>query len=423
MSIIHLLNLIFVGIFGMVLSAAFCEILWTPRKRLFMAVGMAAILLFQGVVYFGVDPDIVENIYPVITHFPLTVALCILNGKCLWPTISVLTAYLCCQIRRWLALLIVTIFSGSSVMQDVTELILTLPILLILLRFIAPFVRSVSQYAVSAQCQFGLVPALYYGFDYLTRIYTNLLQDGVLIAVEFMPFVCSVAYLIFVVRISMEGRIRSRLEQVQESLNMQVTQAVREIEALQESQRKTSAYRHDLRHHMQYVSVCIENGRLEQAQAYIHEICSEIEQSKVTVFCENETANLIFSAFDKRARDQGISISIQGEGIPKNISVSESDLCVLLSNALENALHACQKRREKGAPGKIAVLAYEKKGKLFLQIINSCDEDILFERGLPVTNSRGHGLGVRSICAIVEKYGGIYSFSAKEDNFILRIFL
>ena len=108
-----------------------------------------------------------------------------------------------------------------------------------------------------------------------------------------MPFVCCVAYLAFVLRSSAENETRLRLEQTQENLHLQVTQATREIASLRESERRASTYRHDLRHHMQYLAGCIENGRTEQAQAYIREVCAEIESQKVRVFCENETVNLI----------------------------------------------------------------------------------------------------------------------------------
>ena len=43
---------------------------------------------------------------------------------------------------------------------------------------------------------------------------------------------------------------------------------MREIDALRESQRKASTYRHDLRHHLQYISACIENGRAELQENY-----------------------------------------------------------------------------------------------------------------------------------------------------------
>lgn len=420
MNSIHFLNLMSVGIFGMLLSAAFCDIQWTRKKIFVFGCSIAGILLFQGVIFFGVDSGITEKLYPLITHIPLTVVLCILNGKCLWPTISVLSAYLCCQLRRWLALLIVAIFSGGSVMQDVVELAVTIPILVFLLWFIAPSVRFASHYPLPLQWQFGMVPALYYGFDYLARVYTDLLSNGVLAAVEFMPFVCSMAYLFFIVYISREQWTRSQLEQTQAILNMQVDQAVREIAALRESQEKTKIYRHDMRHHMQYLSSCIENEQFKQAQNYIQEICSEIEADKVTIFCENEAANLIFSTFVRRAFDSGILMQVSAR-IPQLIPVSENDLCVLLSNGLENALHACREQREKGWAGVIEVSVYEKNGKIFLQIINSCGKDIIFDDGIPVTNRPGHGIGVRSICAIVERYGGIYAFSAEDGQFILRI--
>lgn len=422
MSGMYFGNSVAVAAFGMILSAAFCDILWTWRKRLIMAGSMAVILLFQGFIFFWIGEDIVEYIYPVVTHFPLIIVLCVLSKKRLWPTISVLTAYLCCQTRRWIALLIVAIFSGGTAMQSITELVMTLPLLLVLLRFVAPSVRSVSRHTFAAQWQFGLVPALYYGFDYLTSVYTNLLLDGDLVAVEFMPFVCSVAYLVFIVYYSEAGRIRSQLEQMQAVLNLQITQAVREIEALRESWQKTRTYRHDLRHHMQYISTCIENGRLEQAQGYIREVCSEIEMSEVIIYCENEAANLIFSAFAGRAKDCGIPITIRA-GIAQSISISESDLCVLLSNALENALRACRRRKENGLSAAIEVESYQRNDKFFLQVINSCEENIDFEQGLPVTNKPGHGIGVRSICAVVERYNGIYSFSVKDDKFILRVSL
>lgn len=422
MNYLRLMNLASVGVFGMILSASFCDSFRTRRRRLVIMVCMAVILIFQGIIYFWVAPDIIELVYPFITHVPLAVVLCVLERKCLWPTISVLTAYLCCQLRRWLALLVSTIFSGGDAMQNAVELAVTLPILLILLRFISPNVRSISHGTIPIQCQFGLVPALYYGFDYLTRIYTDMLLNGVLVAVEFMPFVCSVAYLVFILHTAEEERVRNQLEQTQNNLNMQITQAVREIEALRESWQKTSIYRHDLRHHIQYISSCIENGMLEQAQGYIKEVYSEIESNHITVFCENEVANLIFSAFSGRAEARGISMEIRAK-LPRTIPVSETDLCVLLSNALENALHACKKQMEKGVSGTIEVFVNKKNEKIFLQFINSCDENVVFDHGIPVADSPGHGMGVRSICAIVEKYEGMCDFTVREGFFLLRVLI
>lgn len=147
-----------------------------------------------------------------------------------------------------------------------------------------------------------------------------------------MFFVSSVMYIVFIFRFSAEESARGQLEQTRNNLKLQVGQAVREIEALRTSQEQTRAYRHDLRHHLQYISACIENGRGEQAQEYIQSICTEIETSKVTNYCENETANLIFSSYASRAENCGVPFRVEAN-IPQLISVAETDLCVLLSNA------------------------------------------------------------------------------------------
>lgn len=424
MNSISLLNGTAVGIFGMVLSAAFCDIHWTKRKRLLMVGCMAGLLLLQGLVYFVFSPSVVRSFYPLITHIPLIIVLWAFNKSCAWSFIAVFTAYLCCEPRRWIALFIVALCSGTTItqsaVQSVVELLITLPLLWLLIRFVAPSVRALSRESLFVQYQFGLIPVLSYGFDYLTQIYTRMFSKGTPVVAEFMFFVCCGAYLIFVIRTSQEKEMRNQLEQAQANLNMQVAQAVREIEHMREAQNQVRVYRHDLRHHMQFVLACIENGKLEQAQTYIHGIDAEIEGSKVTNYCENEAANLILASFAGRAEENRIEMNISAK-IPRIIPVAESDLCVLLSNALENALHACQKLKAEGKDGFISVTIYEKNGKLFLQIVNSCDEDVVFEKGLPVTDRSGHGIGVRSICVLVERYRGIYNFAVKEGKFILRV--
>ena len=415
-------NGVAVALFGIALSAAFCDISWTKKNCIILAVGSAAILLLQGAITFGASWDAMQELYPFTTHLPLAIILSVLSGDWLWPTISVFAAYLCCQLRRWVALLVIAIVPGIDWLQPAIEMLVTLPLLAALLRYVAPSARSFARYPRSMQLLFGVVPLAGYLFDYVTRIYTSLLADGNQAAVEFMFFVSSVMYIVFIFRFSAEESARGQLEQTRNNLKLQVGQAVREIEALRTSQQQTRAYRHDLRHHLQYISACIENGRGEQAQEYIQSICTEIEASKVTNYCENETANLIFSSYASRAENCGVPFRVEAN-IPQLISVAETDLCVLLSNALENALRACRRIKAENGPAYIEVTAREKNGHLFLQFVNPCPEGIQFENGLPVTNAEGHGIGVRSICAIVEKYKGLSDFSVQEGRFILRVSL
>lgn len=419
-----LLNDAVVSVFGGVLSASFCDALHTRRDHLLFWCGMTAMLVPQGLVYLIWSAEFRLRIYPLIVHLPLFILLYALTKKLWRPAISILTAYLFCQLRRWIALLAAVILPGGALIQNLTELAVTMPLLLFLLRFAAPAIRQLFGYPIKIQLCFGAIPALYYAFDYLTRIYTDLLSSGEPVVVEFMPFVCCVAYLTFLLFNFQEERKRSGLRQIQQNLEIQLAQSVQEINALRRSQEMAVRHRHDLRHHLQYLSSCIRDGQEERAQTYISEICEEIEAQKVQRYCENEAANLILSAFAGQAEKAGIRLEVQG-GLPSFLAVSDSDLCVLLSNSLENALHACQPLAAAGQDCTISIKLQfrERTGKIALQVTNPCGEAVLFEGGIPVSKQPGHGIGVQSICAIVERYGGVSSFSIEDGHFILRLFL
>ena len=422
--LISLLNDASVSVFGSLLSASFCGVLSTRRNRRIFCLVMVLMLIPQGAAYLLWSAEFRLRAYPLIFHLPLLILLCALTGKRLWPAVSILTAYLFCQFRRWPALLTALLLPGEDLTRKLAELAFTLPLLLILLRFAAPGVRQLMDYPVKTQCQFGLLPAMYYGFDYLTRIYTDLLSRGSPVAVEFMPTVSCAAYLIFLLYHSAEERRRSLLQQTQDNLKLQIAQATRSISALRESQARAVRYRHDLRHHLQYLLSCVENGQTERAKDYISGICAELEAQQVRRWCENEAANLILSAFAERAEKLGIRLEVRGTA-PALLHISDSDLCVILSNALENAIYACLPAAKAGVSCTIAVefRLQEQTDRFFLQIVNPCWQEVRFEKGVPVSDRPGHGIGVQSICAIAERYGGGCTFLAENGQFILRLFL
>lgn len=415
-----LFNNVAVSVFGSVLAASFCDALDRRKNRIIFWICIALIPIAQGIIYYVWDDGFLRQIYPLLVHVPLILLLCGLTGKLLWPFFSVMAAYLCCQLRRWLALLAVEILGGGALMLDVVELLITLPLLFGLMHFMTPAVRYISGYSRKMQCQFGVIPVLYYVFDYLTRVYTDLLSSGAPVVVEFMPFICCGAYLVFLLYNFTKGQEENRMKEIQKSLDMQVAQSMREITALRESQNLASRYRHDLRHHLQYLYACLENHQIQKAEDYISDICNELEQQKVIRYCENEAANLILSSFAGRAEAEGIVMKVEG-GMKAKTVISDTDLCVLLSNALENAIHACREVQKEGKEARIEVQIYEKQQQVFLQIKNSCAGAPIFENGVPVSKEKGHGIGTRSICAIVERYGGVYTFSVEKEYFILRL--
>lgn len=75
----------------MILSAAFCDIAWTKKRLLHYWGCMAVILLVQAAVYCVADVALLRRLYPLVTHLPLVVVLCVMKRQTIWPIVSVLT--------------------------------------------------------------------------------------------------------------------------------------------------------------------------------------------------------------------------------------------------------------------------------------------------------------------------------------------
>ena len=225
-----------VGLFGSVLAAYFCSALTTRRNKWIFWVSMTLIPVAQSWIYYLWDGSFLRKIYPLLVHLPLFLVLLFLTRRALWPLISIFTAYLCCQLRRWIALFVIQLLGGGELMRCSVEMLVPLPLLLALLKWAAPTIANLGNYPTKTQCLFGSVPVMYYAFDYLTRVYSDILISGEPVAVEFMPFLCSVAYLVFLLHYSKVERDKIQAEQVQNNMSMQLAQAVRQIDAMRESQ-------------------------------------------------------------------------------------------------------------------------------------------------------------------------------------------
>lgn len=419
-ELITLINYIAVSIFGSILSAAFCGVGKEKRQKILLVFTVTAALIIEGIVYYFYGEKFVHELYPVFSHIPLIIVLWIITKKFLSSLSAVLTAYLCCQFRRWIALLFTFAFENSDELLPIVQIIITVPFLLLLLKYVAASVREMIMRPAKEMWTFAIVPIVYYLFDYSTVVYTKLLYEGSYLVAEFMPTFSCLFFLIYVKQSTKQEKERYRLEQEKNTFEMQAKQSVQEIGFLRKSQEQAAAHRHDLRHHMQYLASCIANHQNEQAMEYISSVCMEIEAQRVIDYCQNETANLILTAYAQRFKKAGIDCNISFV-LGRDTRISSVDMCVILANSLENALNECIYLMTKNISSRVSVNGYEKDNKIFIQISNTCRRDVTFKDGMPVTKAEGHGIGTKSICSVVNKYDGMCSFKIRGDMFILRI--
>ena len=179
--------------------------------------------------------------------------------------------------------------------------------------------------------------------------------------------------------------------------------------------------RHDMRHHFNQLSALAEEGDLEQIREYLRKAARRIPSLDMK-FCENRAADSVIGYYCALARREGIPFQTQID-LPEALCVDEMDLCLVLSNLLENALEASL--RTDPARRRIDVRAYMHAEKLTLiQVENAFDGEVHEKNGaFQSSKRRGSGLGVPSVRRIAEKTGGASAFTHQNGVFSAKVML
>lgn len=322
----------------------------------------------------------------------------------------------------WSPFIVGAFVNYSIKIMTLTSLITYFIMLVLVYKYIAPLFHYALENLQKSWLLLSSLPILYSILSYLTNQYNHTIAAWQETS-YFRILILAIIYCAYMVILVLFKQTREQflLKNEQAILTLQMDAMKEHLSTLKNSQTMASIYRHDLRHHLQYINSCILQNNFEESSKYIMSICSEIEESGVALYCENDSANMILSSYATKAKHKNIEIAIDAI-IPQTIHITTADLCVVLSNGIENAMLACKKIscREKK---KIHLSCHFKNNKIFIQIINPYEGVIEFKNDIPISNSYGHGTGIISIVNITTKYQGIYSFVAKDNIFTLSVII
>ena len=407
-------------LFGVYISADFLGIRMNRRNTLilFAFSSVLGVVLASFFVLFGAN--VTEQIYPLIVHIPLVLFLTLFyHYKAILAALSVLTAYLCCQFSNWIGILALNIMHLNWVYFSV-RIVTTVLVFIVLLRFVSDAAAQLMRKPTKTLLIFGMLPFVYYLFDYIANVYTNLLYSGSKVIVEFLAFALCVFYILFLLVYFKQYEEKQESEQRGRILEMKRAQSEKEIEAFQQAQHAVSLLRHDMRHFLVSISAFIEKGENEKAMAYIREVIAAADKTATQKYCRNEIVNMILSSYERKIQKSGIRFQYSIR-IPERLPVSDVNLTSILSNALENAVHATAMAEPENR--EIRLDLSMNGNKLLISLKNTCAETPKMVDGLPQSGKNGHGLGTQSIRYVTEKLNGNCQFEAQDHWFILRVIL
>lgn len=199
------------------------------------------------------------------------------------------------------------------------------------------------------------------------------------------------------------------------ALDMQIKMVNERLQNSTETENRLQMLRHDMKHKMLLLNDYIRNEKYTDAAQYISGMITDIDKNTLHTYCDNNSVNVVLSYYNKIADEQNIDFSTSIH-LPAELKINQTDLAVILSNGLENAINAQANCDDK----KIFIKGFIEAEKIYLEIKNPFNNSVAFEGKLPHSKQENHGFGTKSMAAIIEKYDGVYSFSVENGYFIFR---
>jgi len=196
----------------------------------------------------------------------------------------------------------------------------------------------------------------------------------------------------------------SLLEQQEHSLTQYVEEAKTHYD-------ETKSFRHDIRNHIAVVKNLLRSGKLEEAVSYMEDMDDMAEKMSFPCSTNNPVVDILVGNKLGIAKGMGIDVDCSLL-LPYPCSLRDIDICIVLSNALDNAIQAV-KKLDDSIEKYIRVSGRIQGDFLMMEIENSFHGKGAFKKGT----------GLSNVKKVAEKYGGAMSIETQENVFILHVLL
>ena len=224
-------------------------------------------------------------------------------------------------------------------------------------------------------------------------------------------------------QIILKGRIieyKEKEKRYSEYLAMQDAR----IKEIIESDIKMRRFKHDIRAHITALEAGIEKKDIVLVSEYVKRMREDEKKYELKRYTGIASLDALISEAQKRADSIGISWRYVGD---KNILIDENyiyDLCVIISNLMNNAIEGTDKTSEDIE--KVVEIGISKLlGKVVISVKNTCMENFSID-GIEHTDKNddvNHGFGIENIKETVSRYEGEVIFNVENGVFSAKVIL
>ncbi len=180
------------------------------------------------------------------------------------------------------------------------------------------------------------------------------------------------------------------------------------VQEAQHREEQMASFRHDMHNHFLVLHELLQKGKTAEAVSYLADFQGMTDSFSCISYTGNSVIDVLLHSKFSIAQQKGIEIVCE-LCVPK--LVADIDWCILLGNAVDNALCALEKVK---TDRRLRIYGRMQGDFFYLQIENTC-----YDLQMPIKE----GIGLSNIRTMVQKYGGTLETDYCADMFRLNILL
>ncbi len=250
----------------------------------------------------------------------------------------------------------------------------------------------------------------------LEMVLMNRMQRmGVLLVVASIGVFLILIFLFY--RVAREATINARLAEENQMLAIEAHR----YQELRAHMEETRILRHDFRQHLRVIANLADAGQADELRQYLRQYDQELVGEHVSL-CANAAVDAIAGYYNHCALAREVPIDWK-LSLPEALPLPETDICMLLGNLLENALHAsCLLPEERRS---VRVICRMLSPAMLGLIVENAYNGILNKEGNIFLSTRhgGPGFGLQSVENTVRRYHGKLTIETENQVFSVNVLL
>lgn len=364
----------------------------------------------------------------LLTMIPITVYLPISAGIYLFSERGFFQTAAACSVGWWAVftlktvrnLLVTGVTPPLKCKRDLAILLVLLVCAVLCIVVVFKFLREpFEDFVMNKQADWLLLSipliTIFLLFSYFGTVSIGIMGDILLL-------MATTSILFIVVKMFTSSAEVRRMKQAEQELFVQMELQKREYEKVCQKNELNRIYRHDTRHHLAILEKLAKQSDTQSILEYIETLSGQLSDAECKSYCENTAVNAVVSAYMETAEKAECKITSKII-LPKEIPFDETDVCMVFANILENAVHACADIED----AEMRYIDIDAKlvddYKLFISVKNPVAGMVSFnEDGFPIrsdcdTRAGEHGIGLRSVKALADKYNGFFKCECDNGEF------